>query len=80
MTGICSTCGREQALHMMTYRKTLREDGHTGVGRAHLYCSHCQQHWLEHEGMVAMERERPLASGAPRRGRAPALGGRGGVR
>ncbi len=60
MTGICSHCGQQQALHMMTYRRTLREDRHTGIGRPELYCSRCQQRWLEREGMAATELEQPL--------------------
>ncbi len=60
MTGICSHCGQPQALHMMTLRRTLREDRHTGVGRPQLYCSRCQQRWLEREEMAAQVIERPL--------------------
>ncbi len=60
MTGICSHCGQAQALHMMTLRRTLREDQRTGLGRPQLYCSRCQQRWLEREARAAAELERPI--------------------
>ncbi len=59
MTGSCAHCGQQQALHMMTWRRMLHEDRHTGVGRPELYCSRCQQRWLEREAMAATELERP---------------------